>query len=75
MTSLFSSALETLDDASPPSGVVMGLKVEIVVGMCLLSGHGSEDSGGLSLHQNIQEGNLVVGLLFHSELNGGVLVC
>ena len=42
--------------------------------MCFLSEHGSKDSGALSLHQNIQEGNLVVGLLFHSELNGGVLV-
>ena len=41
MTSLFSSGLETLDDASPPSGVVMGLKIEIVVGMCFLSEHGS----------------------------------
>ena len=73
MTHFLSPVSEALDDTSLDPGVVVGFKVEIVVGMCLLSEHRSEDGGVLSLHLNIQEGNPVVGLLFHSELNGRVL--
>ena len=73
MTNFLSPASEALDDASLHSGMVVGLKVEIVVRMCLRSEHRSEDGGALSLHQNIQEGKLVVRLLFHSELDGKML--
>ena len=73
MTNFLSPASEALDDASLHSGMEVGLKVEIVVRMCLHSEHRSEDGGALSLHQNIQEGKLVVRLLFHSELDGKML--
>ena len=73
MTNFLSPASEALDDASLHSGVVVGLKVEIVVGMCLLSEHRSEDGGALSFHHNIQEGKLAVGLFFHSKLDGRML--
>ena len=53
--------------------MVVGFKVEIVVGVCLISEHRSEDGGALSLYMNIQEGNPVVGRLFHSEVNERVL--
>ena len=52
----------------------MGIKVEIVVDVCFLREHRSEDSGALSFHLNIQEGKPVVGLFFHREVNGRVLV-
>ena len=47
MTNFLSPASEALDDASLHSGVVVGLKAEIVVGMCLLSEHRSENGGTL----------------------------
>ena len=69
-----SPASEALDNTSVHSEMVVGLKVEIEVSVCLLSEHRSEDSGALSLHLNIQKGNPVVELLFYSELNGRELV-
>ena len=66
MTHFLSPASEALDP-----GMVVGLIFKIVVGVCLLSEHRSEDGGALSLYTNIQERNTVVGLLFRSELNGG----
>ena len=62
MTHFLSPAFEGLEDTSLHSGMVVGLKADIVVGVCLLPEHKHEDSGGLSLHQDIKEGNSVVGL-------------
>ena len=58
VTHFLSPVSESLDDTSLV--MVVGFKVEIVVGVCLPSEHRSEDGGAL-------------GLLFQSELNGGVL--
>ena len=62
MTHFLSPAFEALEDTSLHSGMVVGLKADIVVGVGLLPGHKHEDSGTLSLHQDIKEGNSVVGL-------------
>ena len=62
MTHFLSPAFEGLEDTSLHSGMVVGLKADIVVGVGLLPGHKHEDSGALSLHQDIKEGNSVVGL-------------
>ena len=73
MTHFLSPVFEALDNTSLDPGVVVGLEVEIVVSVCPLPEHRSVDSGALSLHLDIQEGNPAVGLLFHGELNGGML--
>ena len=48
MVHFLSPVFEALDDTSLDPGVVVGFKVEIVVGVCLLSEHKSEDGGALS---------------------------
>ena len=73
MAHFLSLVFEARDDTSLDPGVVVGFNVEIVVSVCFLSEHRSEDSGALPLHLNIEEGNPVARLLFHSELNGRVL--
>ena len=53
MAHFLSPVFEALDDTPLDPVVVMGFKVEIVVSVCFLSEHRSEDSEALSLHLSI----------------------
>ena len=53
MAYILCPAYQALDNASLHSGVVVGLKVEVVVCVCLLD-NGCEGVAALSLHWDVQ---------------------
>ena len=76
MTHFLSPVSEALDDTSLDPGVVVGFKVEIVVGMCLLSEHRSEDGGVLSLHLNMAYNSIALTQLhYHNFDDINLLQC